>query len=160
KYVTESPEATLAYVYAILFSPTYRSRYADLLKTEFPRVPLATRPELFSAVAAIGFDLIACHLLDESFPLASWNGRKAVVCPFETLEPVLGGNGPMLVERKSVKHLDGKMFFAAKRWFERVPEAVWKFRAGGYRICEKWLISRDGQAITAQEALTYRRMVL
>ena len=35
-----SPESILGYLYAILHSPTYRARYADFLKYDFPRIPL------------------------------------------------------------------------------------------------------------------------
>ena len=36
------PRDVLAYVYAVFHSPTYRERYAEFLKIDFPRVPLRT----------------------------------------------------------------------------------------------------------------------
>ncbi|MBE9020829.1 DNA methyltransferase, partial [Chroococcidiopsidales cyanobacterium LEGE 13417] len=44
---TPSPEAIFYYIYAILYSPTYRTRYAEFLKIDFPRVPLTSSDELF-----------------------------------------------------------------------------------------------------------------
>ena len=38
-----SPEEILAYIYAVLYSPTYRERYYDFLKYDFPRIPLPQR---------------------------------------------------------------------------------------------------------------------
>ena len=34
-----SPEEILGYIYAILHAPTYRTRYAEFLRIDFPRVP-------------------------------------------------------------------------------------------------------------------------
>lgn len=34
------PEEVFAYIYAVLHSPTYRRRYAEFLRRDFPRVPL------------------------------------------------------------------------------------------------------------------------
>ncbi|HNQ36209.1 MAG TPA: DNA methyltransferase, partial [bacterium] len=33
------PEEVLYYVYAVLYAPAYRSRYAEFLKSDFPRIP-------------------------------------------------------------------------------------------------------------------------
>jgi len=60
---TPSPEDTLAYTYAILYAPSYRTRYADFLKRDFPRVPLITNRELFDALVEIGRELIALHTM-------------------------------------------------------------------------------------------------
>ena len=38
-----SPEDILAYIYAVLYSPTYRQRYYEFLKYDFPRIPLTPR---------------------------------------------------------------------------------------------------------------------
>ena len=34
------PDDVFNYIYAVLHSPQYRRRYADFLKSDFPRVPL------------------------------------------------------------------------------------------------------------------------
>ena len=49
-----SPEETLAYIYAALYSPTYRERYYDFLKYDFPRIPLPQDIEQFRTLAALG----------------------------------------------------------------------------------------------------------
>ena len=55
-----SPEQIFHYVYGLLYSPTYRSRYAEFLKTDFPRLPLASSLELFRALSLLGGELVAC----------------------------------------------------------------------------------------------------
>ena len=58
-----SPEEILAYIYAILYSPTYRERYYDFLKYGFPRIPLPRDIEHFRKLSALGGALIDWHLL-------------------------------------------------------------------------------------------------
>lgn len=65
---TSTPEDTLAWIYAVLYAPSYRARYADFLKRDFPRVPLTTDRTLFDALVAAGRELIALHTMDETLP--------------------------------------------------------------------------------------------
>jgi hypothetical protein len=65
---TPSPEDALAYIYAILYAPSYRARYADFLKRDFPRVPLTTNRKLFDALVEIGRELIALHTMQTTLP--------------------------------------------------------------------------------------------
>ena len=58
-----SPEEILAYIYAVLYSPTYRERYYEFLKYDFPRIPLPRDIEQFRSLAALGQRLIDSHLL-------------------------------------------------------------------------------------------------
>jgi len=44
---TFGPEDVFDYIYSIFYSSTYRRRYADFLKTDFPRVPLTSSIDLF-----------------------------------------------------------------------------------------------------------------
>jgi predicted helicase len=60
------PEEIFRYVYAVLHSPGYRSRYAEFLKIEFPRLPLTGNLLLFRALARLGGELVALHLLDSA----------------------------------------------------------------------------------------------
>jgi predicted helicase len=45
-----TPEDIFHYIYAIFHSPTYRIRYAEFLKIDFPRVPLTSDAGLFRAL--------------------------------------------------------------------------------------------------------------
>jgi predicted helicase len=44
---TPTPEDVLAYIYAVLYSPTYRQQYAQELRTDFPRLPFYRRWRAF-----------------------------------------------------------------------------------------------------------------
>ncbi|MFK0733272.1 MAG: type ISP restriction/modification enzyme [Gloeotrichia echinulata GP01] len=60
---TPTPEAIFYYIYAIFHSPTYRTRYAEFLKIDFPRVPLTSDDKLFRQLATYGEELVALHLM-------------------------------------------------------------------------------------------------
>jgi REP element-mobilizing transposase RayT len=63
---TFGPEDTFNYIYAVLHSPTYRTRYAEFLKSDFPRVPLTSDVKVFRSLCGLGAELVALHLLDSS----------------------------------------------------------------------------------------------
>ena len=50
-------------MYAIFHSPTYRERYAEFLKFDFPRLPLTSDRTLFGALAGLGAQWSDLHLL-------------------------------------------------------------------------------------------------
>ena len=58
-----TPEDIFYYIYAVLYSPTYRKRYAEFLKIDFPRVPLTKDYEKFKNLSALGKELVELHLL-------------------------------------------------------------------------------------------------
>lgn len=59
-----APRDVLHYIYAIFHAPTYRARYAEFLKIDFPRVPLTGSSDLFRGLAALGGELVGLHLLE------------------------------------------------------------------------------------------------
>ncbi len=58
------PEDVFYYIYAIFHSPTYRERYKEFLKIDFPRVPLTSDVELFAKLVPLGHELVQYHLLE------------------------------------------------------------------------------------------------
>jgi predicted helicase len=86
------------YVYAVFHSPNYRSRYAEFLKVDFPRLPLSGSQELFRALARLGSQLVVLHLLEspnhleavvrQAFQLSS---PKARVSPGHFVSSVMNG---------------------------------------------------------------------
>ena len=62
--IAYTPEDIFHYAYAVFHSPGYRSRYAEFLKIDFPRLPLTTSLDLFRALARLGGELTALHLLE------------------------------------------------------------------------------------------------
>jgi predicted helicase len=59
-----TPEDIFRYIYAILYSLSYRSRYGEFLKVDFPRLQLPSSLELFRALAQLGGELVTLHLVE------------------------------------------------------------------------------------------------
>jgi predicted helicase len=58
-----TPEEIFYYIYAVLYSPTYRKRYEEFLKIDFPRVPLPSDLKQFKNLSELGKELVELHLL-------------------------------------------------------------------------------------------------
>ena len=142
-----SPEEILAYIYAVLYSPTYRQRYYEFLKYDFPRIPLPQDIEQFRTLAALGQRLIDAHLLkDESRSAGTPTSHR-----FE-------GEGNGVVGR--VRYLDEQVWINPDQYFTDVPEEVWKYEIGAYQVCEKWLKDRRGEALRHAEVRQYRAILV
>ena len=138
-----SPEQILAYIYAVLFSPTYRERYYDFLKYDFPRIPLPQNLEHFRTLTTLGQHLIDWHLL-----------KDVSVPPRHRFE----GEGDGVVGR--VRYLDGRVWINATQYFTDVPAEVWEYEIGAYRVCEKWLKDRRGEVLRHEDARQYRAILV
>lgn len=57
---TFGPGDVFHYAYAVFYSLTYRSRYAEFLKGDFPRLPLTRDAALFRSLCALGQQLWSC----------------------------------------------------------------------------------------------------
>lgn len=176
---TFTPEDTLAYIYALLYAPSYRSRYADFLKRDFPRVPLTTDRKLFDALVAIGRELIALHTLDTTllritgFDVAGSNevvkvrfAADAVTpasdAPPPRPSPARGGGG----QDNAGKMRDGeegeatgRVYINDAQYFDGVPQAVWEMHIGGYRVAEKWLKDRKGRLLSYDDLTHYQNVI-
>lgn len=142
------PEAIFHYTYAVFHSPTYRSRYAEFLKMDFPRLPLTSNPTLFRALCSMGTELVGLHLMEKhgpkitSYPLAGDNMVEIV----RYTEPGQGA-------------AKGRVWVNKSQYFEGMPPDVWEFQIGGYQVCQKWLKVRKGRQLTYDDLTHYQHIV-
>jgi predicted helicase len=94
-----TPEDIFHYAYATFHSPTYRTRYAEFLKIDFPRLLLTSDAGLFRNLCELGRDLVALHLLEEHpdsvtrFPIAGDGAVEAVRYAEPGQEAIRAGSG-------------------------------------------------------------------
>ncbi|MEK6546402.1 MAG: type ISP restriction/modification enzyme, partial [Nitrospinota bacterium] len=62
---TPSPEQIFYYIYAIFYSNIYRTKYAEFLRIDFPRIPFTKDYKLFIKMAEYGERLVDLHLLKD-----------------------------------------------------------------------------------------------
>jgi predicted helicase len=146
---TCGPEDVFDYMYAVFHSPTYRSRYSEFLKGDFPRLPLTSNAELFRNLCALGSELVALHLMEKhaptitTYPIAGDNGVEKV----RYTAPGEGGSE------------QGRVWINREQYFEGVPPEVWNFHVGGYQVCQKWLKDRKGRKLTYDDLTHYQHIV-
>lgn len=143
---TFGPEDVFHYAYAVFHSPTYRERYAEFLKRDFPRLPLTSDRELFSALCAKGAELTGLHLMISS-----------ALDRFITRFPE---GGDSVVEKVRYSPADERVYINNGQYFEGVPEEVWEFRVGGYQVLDKWLKDRKGRRLSTGDIRHYQRIVV
>jgi predicted helicase len=153
---TESfaPIDILDYIYAVLHSPSYRDKYKEFLKTDFPRVPYP-KPKTFWQLVALGGEIRTLHLM-ESPTLDN------IISPY----PEAGDN---LITRKITKtspgyeassDSHGKVWINDKQYFENVPLLAWEFYIGGYQPAQKWLKDRKGRTLSFDDIQHYQKIIV
>jgi len=139
-----NPEDLFCYAYAVFHSPTYRQRYAELLKIDFPRLPLTADAKLFFKLADLGEKLVRLHLM-----------RSAKLNDFITVFPHPGGN-----EVEKLRYEDGNVWLNKDQCFEGVDEEDWNFHIGGYQVLAKWLKDRKGHTLSFDDIEHYQKIVV
>ncbi|MCW9682066.1 N-6 DNA methylase [Dolichospermum planctonicum UHCC 0167] len=143
-----TPETIFYYIYAIFHSPTYRSRYAEFLKIDFPRVPLTSNNELFCQLAEYGEQLVALHLMKSP-------KLNNLITQFTE------NGGSQIVDAGHPKYTKGAVVINKKGdKFVGVTEEVWNFYIGGYQVCQKWLKDRKGRTLNDDDIQHYQRVVV
>ncbi len=137
---TFGPEDVFHYIYAVLHSPGYRRRYADFLKSDFPRIPLPENKPLFAKLAYLGAQLTALHLME-----ADATDKPAF--------PIGGDN-----QVKRVRYSPGRVWINERQYFDGVSQETWEFSIGGYRPAEKWLKDRRGRTLSFDDVEWYGRI--
>ena len=140
------PEDVLAYIYAVFHGPEYRRRFEPMLKLDFPRVPPPAATEPFAALAQLGHDLLALHLLESptpTTPITEFVGGRN-----PDVEKISWSKNTVWIDRAQTTGLQG------------VREDVWNFHIGGYQVCEKWLKDRRGRTLSKDDIAHYQRIVV
>jgi predicted helicase len=130
------PQQILGYIYAVLHAPTYRARYAEFLRIDFPRIPFPECKADFEALSALGWELVQTHLL-KSIPALKL--------------AELDGKGSDTVEAVRYSPQEQAIWFNKTQCFKPVPQDVWDFHIGGYPVLEKYLKSRKTRELSLAE---------
>jgi len=128
-------EEIFGYIYAILNNITYRRKYIEFLKIDFPKIPLVDNPETFERLSALGWQLVQAHLLldiPESLKVDLTRGNDAV-------------EKPVYVATQQ------RLYINDEQYFSPVPDDVWSFHIGCYQVMDKYLRYRKGRELSLDE---------
>ena len=145
-----TPEKLFDYIYAVLHSRIYRERYAEFLKSDFPRVPYPTDKKMFEKLAGKGAVLRELHLM-----------QSPIINKLVTTYSVSGNNEVVQVrwEGGTGKKNLGRVYINPTQYFDNVPLVAWDFWIGGYQPAQKWLKDRKGRRLSADDIRYYQRVI-
>ena len=153
--VSFCPIDILDYIYAVLHSPTYREKYKEFLKIDFPRVPYPKDAATFWQLVKLGGEIRQIHLLE-----------SPVVENYITQYPEDGDNvvdKPKYVpipKNDETGVLQGNVFINDTQYFANVPLTAWKFFIGGYQPAQKWLKDRKDCKLEFEDILHYQKIIV
>ena len=145
-----APEEIFNYIYAVLYSPAYRTKYSEFLRMDFPRLPFTTDTKLFRILAALGMRLTSLHLLNSpelDTPSAQFEGK--------------GDNSVAKNKNTGFRYdpQEERVYINKTQYFAPVRRDVWEYQIGGYQVCEKWLKDRRERQLGMDDIKTYCRIV-
>ena len=140
---TFAPIDVLDYIYAVLHSPSYREKYKEFLKIDFPRMPYPENTEQFWKLVELGGKLRRLHLLEGVEPQQGMADY-----------PIAGNN-----EVEKPEYVDGKAYINETQYFGNVPLMAWSFYIGGYQPAQKWLKDRKGRMLNYDDIEHYRKII-
>ncbi len=141
---TFAPIDILDYIYAVLHSLTYREKYKEFLKINFPRVPYPKDRETFWQLVKIGSKIRQIHLLE-----------SPVVEDYITQYPI---NGDNIVNK--IEFQQNKVYINETQYFDNVPQVAWEFYIGGYQPVQKWLKDRKDRKLDFDDVLHYQKIIV
>lgn len=136
-----TPEQVFDYIYGVLHTPSYREKYKEFLKIDFPRIPYPENKEEFERIVSIGNKLRKLHLMEEIPPQA-------------TSFDIEGDNAV-----SEIRFEKEKVYINKTQYFGNVPELAWNFYIGGYQPAQKWLKDRKNRALTYDDISHYRKII-
>ena len=152
---TFAPIDILDYIYAVLHSPTYREKYKEFLKIDFPRIPTPSDHVVFWKLVKLGGELRQIHLLE-----------NPTVDNYITQYPIDGDN---VVTRKMTKNsigyeatssTQGKVWINDEQYFDNVPLVAWEFYICGYQPAQKWLKDRRDRELSYEDLFHYQKIIV
>ena len=143
-----TPEQIFYYAYAIFHSPTYRTRYAEFLKIDFPRLPLTSNENLFTELAIKGEELVNLHLMKSDI--------------LNNLITTYQGIGDNQVSEVTYNSELQRVYINKQSYFPDIPPHIWEFKIGGYQVLDKWLKDRKNakRELSGEEIIHYQKIVI
>jgi len=133
------------YIYAILYSNTYRERYQEFLKSDFPKIPFTSDYQTFQHLAVLGEQLVELHLLK----------AKLLDNPVSKYE----GKGEDRIEKRDYHDDSKRLYINDSQFFDKVMPEVWNYHIGGYQVLDKWLKDRKGRTLSFENQMHFRKVI-
>lgn len=160
---TFAPIDILDYIYAVLHSPSYREKYKEFLKIDFPRVPYPKDVNTFWTLVRLGGEIRTIHLLENpkvndfitQYPIDGDNVVRKI--RFEENYELIDGD---VITILYPAYPMGRVYINDDQFFQGVPLAAWEFYIGGYQPAQKWLKDRKDRTLDFEDILHYQKVIV
>ncbi|GAA9092413.1 hypothetical protein HpHA151_02220 [Helicobacter pylori] len=135
------PLEILGYIYALLYSPSYRKRYEEFLKADYPKILFTKNKDLFRVLSLLGIELIGLHVLNQESLNYSFEKLKddtiGESCYKEAHE-----RNPII---SKPSHNEQRLYINHSAYFSGVSQEIYNYRIGGYCVLDKYLKSHKNE---------------
>ena len=146
------PIDLIDYIYAVLYSPSYRDTYNDFLQSDFPIIPYPNSADYFFSIAEKGKELRELHLMKTI-------KQQDIITQYPVYD---ANNDNIVLSRKFVENDNdtGRVYINETQYFDNVPKDVWEMFISGYQVADKWLKDRLNKKLTNEEIIHYQKMIV
>ena len=140
------------YVYAVLHSTIYRTKFHECLQDGFPYIPYPESADYFLDMAGLGEELRKTHQLEGI-------EKSDIITEYPISIP---SNNNLVMKKEFEYTCDGygKIWINDYQFFDKVPKATWDLFVSGYKPLDKWLDDRRGCCLTNEEILHYQKIIV
>lgn len=135
-------EEIFYYIYAVLYSTTYRTSFPELLKIDYPKIPFTKNVEIFNQLAVLGKELADLHLLKSpriNKPQVKFQGK---------------GDGK--IDKPKYNEQQQIIAINETQYFEHISKELWDFEIGKNRVIQQWIKRKE--KIEFEDAVEFGRI--
>ncbi|EOB1145632.1 type ISP restriction/modification enzyme [Campylobacter upsaliensis] len=138
----KNEEQILAFIYANLYNPKYRSKYLEYLKIGFPKVSFEVSVKEFERFEKLGSELIKLHLMQE-IP----QDEIDFIFLKESKKP----NFKIAKCQEKERFVENKIILNEDLAISPIGAEIWNYTIGGYQVLKQWLKYRKDYVCTKEE---------
>ncbi|EAK4313211.1 DNA methyltransferase [Campylobacter upsaliensis] len=138
----KNEEQILAFIYANLYNPKYRSKYLEYLKIGFPKVSFEVSVKEFERFEKLGSELIKLHLMQE-IP----QDEIDFIFLKESKKP----NFKIAKYQEKERFVENKIILNEDLAISPIDAEIWNYTIGGYQVLKQWLKYRKDYICTKEE---------
>ena len=138
-----TPLDVVDYIYAVLYSSSYRTKYNDCLVRDFPSIPYPSDINEFWNFVKAGTKLRELHLMEN--------------ISTKNIKTTFNQSGSNVVEKIIWK--ENKVYINKEQYFDNISEIAWNFYIGGYQPAQKWLDDRIETKLDFDDILHYQQLI-
>ncbi|EAL3987115.1 DNA methyltransferase [Campylobacter upsaliensis] len=138
----KNEEQILAFIYANLYNPKYRSKYLEYLKIGFPKVSFEVSVKEFERFEKLGSELIKLHLMQE-IP----QDEIDFIFLKESKKP----NFKIAKYQEKERFVENKIILNEDLAISPIDAEIWNYTIGGYQVLKQWLKYRKDYVCTKEE---------